>query len=235
MLSAMPFDPKLRRHISLASLLLTNFAVFVAVLLGKVSVQEVLLLYWAESAVIGFFTILRLLTLRAEQVGGESRVGRGIFARVFLAMFFCVHFGGFMVVHLVFLSAMLGMTGSIGGLPGVDDVSVALMPMLWGLAALFLSHLVSYVVHFLVGGERNRLDAGALFFAPYKRIMIMHVTILAGGFALVLLRGPIVLVALVVVLKTIVDAFAHVREHTALDSANGRAADAERVRGVESS
>ena len=48
---------------------------------------------------------------------------------------------------------------------------------------------------------------------PYPRMAIMHVAIIAGAWAIALLGQPAALLAVLVLLKIVVDAAAHVAEH----------------------
>jgi len=43
--------------------------------------------------------------------------------------------------------------------------------------------------------------------------MVLHVVILGGGFLVTMLGSPLIALALLVVLKTGLDLFAHLREH----------------------
>ena len=63
-----------------------------------------LMLYWLETAIIGFWTILRLVSLNAASrsdmgFGGPGRVA----GAVGTGLFFTVHAGIFMTVHFLFL------------------------------------------------------------------------------------------------------------------------------------
>jgi hypothetical protein len=49
--------------------------------------------------------------------------------------------------------------------------------------------------------------------APYRRIIVMHLTIIFGGWLVLLLETPAPALALLVALKTVVDLRAHRREH----------------------
>ncbi|MCA8969028.1 MAG: hypothetical protein KDC95_04570 [Planctomycetes bacterium] len=227
---AMFFDTRARRTISLITLIAANLGVLIAVLLDKIEVRQVLVLYWAESAIIGVFTILKILTASAmdeQQIDGDgestpsirqSRDGFAVVRRLFLSAFFCVHFGGFMFVHAMFLTAFFSMGTSLssmhgGPLGGLSALIETLEPVRLGVVGLFVSHAISFVVHWWIGGERHDVDASRVFASPYKRIIVMHVTIVLGGFAIALLGAPLALVAILVIIKTVIDAVAHTREH----------------------
>ena len=48
---------------------------------------------------------------------------------------------------------------------------------------------------------------------PYGRVVVLHLTILFGGFGVQALGSPLWALLLLVVLKTGIDLAAHVREH----------------------
>ena len=60
-------------------------------------------LYCLETAVIGFWTILRAATMSRDP---GSAAGRGIAGTLALAGFFTVHAGLFMSVHMLFIYAL---------------------------------------------------------------------------------------------------------------------------------
>jgi Family of unknown function (DUF6498) len=158
----------------------------------------VLLLYWAESAVVLAFSLVKVVL-----------VGR--LAALFLVPFFLVHAGIFMGVHLVFLLTLFVERPDTGWLPFARE-------LLLGTAVLFASHLVSFVANTLRRGERPA-KAQDVMTGFYRRVIAMHLTILGGGFLLVLLGSPAWALALLVVLKTGVDATAHMRERARADPA----------------
>lgn len=168
----------------------------VAPILGVVALGwrlgDLLLLYWLESAVVGFYNIGKMLSLKS-------------WANLFHVPFFVIHYGGFMAGHLVFLGALLlPMSGtSIGeGLRATWPAGILLV----------LSHGVSFWTNFILGGERTRTTLDKLFATPYARIVIMHVAILFGALAALALGTPLAVLVLLVALKTTVDLWAHVRE-----------------------
>jgi hypothetical protein len=48
---------------------------------------------------------------------------------------------------------------------------------------------------------------------PYGRVIVLHITILAGGFLVTILQSPIVGLLLLVALKIGLDLRSHMREH----------------------
>ena len=50
-------------------------------------------------------------------------------------------------------------------------------------------------------------------FAPYGRLVILHLTILLGAFAIMVIGAPVGAVAVLVALKTAMDLGFHLREH----------------------
>jgi hypothetical protein len=83
----------------------------------------------------------------------------------------------------------------------------------WPVISLFVSHGVSFVQNHLVRRECASLDEGQLMIQPYGRIVLMHVTILAGGLPVMLLGSPVPLLVILIGLKIAVDIALHNRSH----------------------
>jgi len=49
--------------------------------------------------------------------------------------------------------------------------------------------------------------------APYTRVTLMHVTLIFGGFLVLLLRDPVPVLLLFILIKIILDVRAHLKEH----------------------
>jgi hypothetical protein len=75
------------------------------------------------------------------------------------------------------------------------------------------SHGGSFVVNFVGSEEYRDVSSARQMSAPYRRVFVLHVTIVLGAFFVVSFGSPVVLVALLVALKTGFDALAHLREH----------------------
>ncbi|KAF0125402.1 MAG: Uncharacterized protein FD189_1692 [Elusimicrobia bacterium] len=214
------------------------------VLTGDWGLREILPLYWVESAIIGFFTILKMLL--AGGPVGKLRVGKpaagpepGAGARLafsalimggklFMAAFFTFHFGMFMVVHGVFLFGFV-LQGAQFGPAKVDPMNAGLWleylgAVKWGIAALFGGHAASFFLNYLAGGEYRHASAGECMAQPYPRVVVMHLTILLGAFASMAMPGAGTIMVIFVVAKILADVSAHKKEHVKA-AAKGAAAE----------
>jgi len=81
------------------------------------------------------------------------------------------------------------------------------------MAALFASHGISFVCNYLLKGEYAVSRVDRLMAEPYRRVVVMHIALLAGGFFAMSLGSPAAVLLALVVLKTIMDAKPHLREH----------------------
>jgi len=212
------------RKPSVIALIVANLVPLLGVIFFGWDLQTILLLYWAESAVIGFFSVLKMLKL-------------GGIAAAPACVFFCIHYGIFMMVHLFFLLMLTNFNRSGPSFNGPEGIlrDVLGNRELWlGLVGLFLSHGFSFVYNFLrdpkpdvsswlptpPGTMNPRLaKVSQQFSSPYGRIFVMHFTIMVSTLMIVFLFGPSALMlAAMVVFKTIVDVMAHARQHQLTDA-----------------
>lgn len=202
------------------ALVLANLVPFVGVVAFGWSGYDLFALYWVENLVIALFTVLRFWTAAP---GGERPP---LPALLFVTPFFLVHYGMFTFVHGVFIHAFFGREDH-------GATSIAAGPLLLldhavsatgvGVLSLLVSHGVSFVTNFL-RHERLTANFNQLMFAPYGRVVAMHVTLIAGGALLMVLGSQTALVALLVVAKTVADLLAHIAEHRrAAGETNGTA------------
>ncbi len=210
-------DLEARRAISLAALVASNLLPIVGVLAWDWDVGSLVVLYWSENLVIGAYTLVKMLV--ASPVGG-----------LFSGAFFLVHYGGFCAVHGIFvLSLAVGMDDLqileedpwplwlvfVQLLVDVVRQTIAIAPPEWlfAFAALAVSHGVSLVLNYFRGGEFRDSSVRDLMTAPYKRIVVLHIAIIAGGFGVAALGSPWPLLLLLVALKLGLDVWLHRREH----------------------
>jgi hypothetical protein len=173
------------------------------------SVFPIMMLYWMENVVIGCYNVLRMVWCT-----GKGNVEPAS-AKLFLIPFFCGHYGLFCLVHGFFVYALFG--GKSFADPNVMS-SAPLWPTMvryqlgWALLGLVVSHGVSFVDNYLRRGERYRAYFGVLLFQPYVRVVVLHLALLLGACAGLLLGLPNSALVLLVLMKIILDLRAHLVE-----------------------
>lgn len=193
--------------VAVAVLVAANVVPLFGVLFWDWDVTTILVAYWLENGVIGLINIPKImLAARGTPVIGPVIAG-----------FFALHYGGFWIGHgfFVFIVAGMATRGPFGFFTGFDPVgNVVREPQVLLIALLLLiSHGVSFFFNYL--GRREYLNTTPMkqMFQPYGRLVILHITILFGAFAVIGLGQPVALVAVLVILKTGVDLLFHLREH----------------------
>lgn len=197
---------------TVVSTFLSNLVPLLGVVALGWSLLEVMFLFWAESAVIGLFNIAKMLRIDLKK-------------GAVLTPFFIFHFGFFMFVHAVFLIVLFAPKPAteLFVTPSVAIAWAALEPALLGLAAVAVSEAVSFVVDFVRNREFERTTVDNQMAAPYKRIVVMQIAVIAGAWFINLLGQPIAALVILVTLKALIDLFAHVRAHTPPTESTGQA------------
>ncbi|MFO7553448.1 MAG: DUF6498-containing protein [Haliea sp.] len=192
--------------IALPALVAVNLLPLSGVLFFNWSVYEVLLLYWSENIIIGIFNLARFWTLLRRQRD---------YSALFLGPFFCVHYGGFALGHYVFLQAFFGPESGTGG-----ELSAMFTA---SFLALLASHGISFFVNFLGRREYQKVTTKDLMTTPYARVVVLHLTVLFGGFAVTALGEPRYALAILILVKLGIDIATHRREHRRLQTSHSPA------------
>lgn len=168
------------------------------------SVFIVMALFWFENVVIGGFNVLRML------VSGARIGGAGMAGAVAMAAFFTVHYGGFTAAHgfvvlLVFGLPELGHPlmerGTFGPLgPMVQTLLGDRADWLAMAAIVVIMHTASFV-RWAKATREQPTPVKELMAAPYGRMVVLHIALLAGGFLIMSLKAPAAGVLLLVALK----------------------------------
>ena len=205
-----------RRRASLLAIVVVNLIPLVGVLALGWDVAALMILYWSENLVLGFYTLVKMLVV--SPLGGS-----------FSGLFFLIHYGGFCGVHGMFIMLTL-INGEFDPFPedtwplflvfpqilfNVARAVLEYAPPEWIVAflALVASHGVSFLVNFLFGPERHTTTVGELMGAPYGRIVVLHIAILVGSFAVLALGQPVFMLVILIALKMAMDIGLHLREH----------------------
>lgn len=186
---------------------------------------NVLLLFWLENAVLGVCTLVKVASAQAPSASGIQVNGRDAGSSPSLyAVFFTFHYGIFCVVHLVF-------TLIVAIKIGVEPTFFLLgLPLI---LIVIRYTIETWTTWFGPGELRRHTSAQQAMVQPYPRIIVLHVSILLA-FAVVItdlsqdeqlaalreraeptlrmLPAPwqtqgVAVVAVLVVIKTVVDVF----------------------------
>jgi hypothetical protein len=202
------------------SLIFANIVTILFAIVGNWDLATVMFIYWAQSIIIGFFTVVSLLTadtatLAAEmekpirERGGTETVTHRfvLFYQCLLAGFFTLHYGLF---HWGYYSFIVE-SGLFGTVNFAD-------PNIWFSCGLFFAnHLYSHITY-RHKGPKGSGYVNEQFFTPYRRIIPMHLTIIFGSiviFAMEFVGIPSTMPVLVLflLLKTYSDISAHLMKH----------------------
>ena len=216
--SLMPNKELFRRAMAMPSaimLIVMNLIPVFGVFFLDWDVGYILALYWLENVAIGVINVFKILTAKGKGVAGVEMPGMQA-AKFFIAPFFCVHYGIFTLVHGVFVFAVFQNGGPFGGGFGGSpfETATTLIPsLLLPALGLFGSHVFSFFKNYIGGGEYLRKSAPEMMAAPYGRVIILHVTILFGGFVTMILGSPKLVILLLVFFKITTDLVFHLKEH----------------------
>jgi hypothetical protein len=200
------------------ALVASNLVPLVGVVALGWNLLALLVLYWVESGIVGASYAARILRSEGEDDPAElpsmsfndrsvaSFVGESNAA---IARFFMGHYGFFWAVHGLFVGGF-GVTIFAG-----PDGPVVPNPLTlaFGVVALVASHAYSYRINFVGEREYERVGPVRLMVDPYRRVIVLHLTIIFGAFAVNFVGAPVGALIVMVVVKTAIDLYAHWREH----------------------
>ena len=185
----------------------------------------VMLLFWFENVVIGGSTSRRC----SRPACGSGAAG--LLGAVALSAFFTVHYGLFTAVHGMFVALLFGgaevgrgaMDGDLAGpLAAMVDYLFAERDGWLAVLAIVLVHLSGFV-QWLARTREAPPPLKELMGAPYGRIMILHVTLIASGFLVQALKSPVAGALLLVGLKLAYDLVTLRRDRTKEQDPDARA------------
>lgn len=168
------------------------------------SAFSLLLAYWLETLVIGFFTILKMKRATKNlPINEQNKLIPGTLRSVtsletkFAIGFFMVHYGMFCVGHFIFLKIFATLAH--------DPISFSWFVLLSAIP-FFVAHEKKFQEEFLANKEYEKIPLAMILFSPYKRIALLHVVLLLGGIPFILLQNlPSQCAVLLIVLKVVLD------------------------------
>lgn len=177
-------------RVRLIRLAFTNIVPLIGVLFFDWSLFAILFYYWLENGIIGFFNVWKMIIGSFRQ---KNQIG------FILVPFFCVHFGGFMFGHFFMLTGFF-----IERDPIFERFDGPSWFLFWlvvvNMLPIFFGYLLAFIDFVKNKSATARLDF--LFFSPYPRIMVMHITLLVGGFLIMALHQPAVALLILILVKS---------------------------------
>ena len=195
---------------STLSLIFSNLLVIFFAVVDGISANDVLWIYWSQSVIIGIFNFIKMITLKEFSTEGFKQGKKQMLptraTAISSAVFFLFHYGFFHVIYAVFLGAFSNFSHSNGSSSGINYFLLS--------AGMFF---VSYLIEF-INSRKEETDElpniGLIMFAPYARIIPMHLTIIFGGFigaagSIFSTNTNLAVIVLFTGLKTVVDLITH--------------------------
>ncbi len=216
----------IRIYPSVLVLVASNLMPFLGVFFFKWDVFSLLILYWFESAVVGFYSILKLQKAAAVSTPEEINELRGYrinstsaataIKEGGLTWFFIQQYGMFMAFHALFLGIFIFASASSKFYTPSLLTSASLLSIFGSVAALVTSHGISYAMNFIGKQEFLSISPAGQMMRPYKRIGIMHLTIVFGGIFTFLFHSTAAFLTVLIFSKIALDIFYHLKERGAL-------------------
>lgn len=198
------------------------FPIIAVLTLGWGAVPLVFL-YWLENLIIGAVALARMM-------GASVRNGlAGLASMGFIGPFFIVHYGMFCFVHGVFVSVFANINAAgepFGGSSGfptpISLIEQALSSgpnMTWFILAIIAVQVILFAQDYIGRGEYLKTSIEAEMSAPYGRIVVLHIGIFAGAFAMAALGEPMLGILALILLRAFWGVFLTVRRRARLDDA----------------
>jgi len=188
-------------------LILSNIVLIIFALVENWNLITIMYIYWCQSIIIGFFTFLKMLTLKNYSTEGVNynTMPVTIAAKVFMSFFFLFHYGMFHFGYYMFLISGAFFSSSLD----LTSLGIALYIVV---GVFFVNHLYSFL-HNRERDANKKQNIGKIMFFPYIRIIPMHLTIVFGGIFMMGGGNPKDVILLFLLLKTFADVAMHSVEH----------------------
>ena len=175
-------------------------------------------LYWLENLIIGAVALAKMIatSMKDHPIGAIGMA--------FIGPFFIFHYGMFCFVHGVFVSVFAQMSvenGDPSGFPSPSNlVNQALLSgenMPTFILAIIALQIFLFFQDFILRGEYRETTIEKEMSAPYGRIIVLHIGIFAGAFAMAALGNPMLGILGLIFLRALWGVFLPVRRRIQLD------------------
>lgn len=211
---------------SVISLIITNLVLFGVAIYYDLSLFDILLIFWGETVVIGFFNFLKMLktprlpkvseAFKTDEVSREELLVTGInfmyvFLKFFIIIWSSIMMTAFCMSQLVIIVVVFG---------DEEMRSAQEFPLqhfysfLIGMIVMFISHGISFITNFISKREYETTKLRKLIFAPFRRILLVWIVCIGGGFLLLKLENDsFYLLIPYFLVKILFDLRQHYKEH----------------------
>lgn len=185
----------------------------------------VLMLFWSESVVMGFYCVLKILAAPLNRINILKKV---VGIPVFLWFFgwFASGYAIFIIVLLIIFPQVTGRAEVPGfeTLPeeglfvpswpgllalfelGIDSVIIIyhILPLgvILMVGIMLIRYGVAFVIDYLIMGGREKTDIGQLVGEPMVRLCLLHLPIMISGFLIIYFLPGKVVVTFLMILKS---------------------------------
>jgi hypothetical protein len=217
----------------LIALVVANAVPIVGVLWLDWDALVVVVVYWAESLIVAFYSILKCILAPARRVKMIKKLmGVPVFLW-FFGWFTSGHVLAIFFFFVIFPQEFLHLPSRTDAVPegdflkvswpgplglfelGVDVVRILyyILPraIILPLCCLMASHGISFVVDYLVKGARHSAKFPQVLVEPFSRVVVLHIAIMIGGFLSLILWPHVTILVCLVIFKCWMDAVLHLR------------------------
>ncbi|MEO1188082.1 MAG: DUF6498-containing protein [Pseudomonadota bacterium] len=177
-------------------------------------------LYWLENLILGAVALAKMTATSVK----EHPIG--LIGMLFLGPFFTVHYGMFCFVHGIFVNVFAFGDAPEGGGAGfpspfglIDNALGSGANMTTFILVIIALQIFLFVQDFILGGEYRRTTIDKEMMAPYGRVIVLHIAIFAGAFAMAAMGEPLWGILGLIVLRALWGVFLSVRRRLRLDDA----------------
>ncbi len=175
------------------ALLLTNLLLIVLAIALHWNVGELMLLFWIENIIIGFYGILRIIFFQGRPGEDEIEINQHQMKKQqlkgILVPFFILHFGFFCFIHASFIEAFFG--GEFIGKPNHLLSWQSIWSLKFGIFAIFFSYGVDFIARYILKKERETVSFQELLIGPYRRIFVIQILLMAAGILFILFLSKV--------------------------------------------
>ncbi|MFH1769834.1 MAG: DUF6498-containing protein [Parcubacteria group bacterium] len=191
-------------------LILVNLIPLFGVLYLDWGVVTILVLYWMESVVIGYFGYKKIFKVTGNRP--KKHFFGLLFGLLGPASYFLFNFIVFILVDALFLVILL-VIFLLQTPTSFIEYDLSFSYLIIGFIGFWISHWYSYRSNFLGREEYLKYTPKSVTRAPYKRIWVMHAFIIVAGGIMAWTWSLVSLLLVLVVLKIVADITLHLMEH----------------------